>query len=132
MPNGMKGLKIRDSLNQIDERLESIEQVLAPDIVRDALSYRKLKSLLGKVSVSVKTVSTPFDDSGAPYARISFAVDNEEIHFDEDGEEIVNEAVKAMCLLNILTLEDQMRIDDACAYCSEEIKRGVDKQTDQE
>ena len=126
--SSLKGLKIRDSLNEIDERLERIEQVLAPEIIKDALSYRKLKGLLNKVPVEVKTVSTPFDESGAPYVRISFNVDNEEIRFDENGDEAENEAVKAMCLLNLLPLEDQMRIDDACSYCSEEIKRGIDKQ----
>ena len=109
------------------KRIKNIETQITSfnnSTLRKANGLQRQNELLSQLRVNVKNAIVMQDPNTSRYkVRIEYSVPIAEIYLDEENRETVNEMVKALNLLNIVPVRDQILIGKRIQEAKEKNKR---------
>lgn len=103
---------LADRLIKMEKRLDRLERHVGGRALRKAAKYDEIASLPPLIGVSVSKVIPFWDEAGSPMVRVSFQIPDRYIRCPDVGETEYDEALIAMFALDMLSLDDQDKIND--------------------
>ena len=98
-------------LKDIKEIKETLNKVTS-EALNKSVMYDELNNYIEKVNINVQKVSLNYNQDGTYNVKIDYSIPHILLSFDGDGNVIQNERFKAMNMLNLISIEDMMKISD--------------------
>lgn len=99
-------------LKDIKEIKETLNKVTG-EALNKSIKYDELINRIEKVKINVQKVSLSYNQDGTYNVKVDYSIPNILLSFDSDGNIIQNERFTAMNMLNLISIEDMMKIS-AC------------------
>ena len=111
--------EILHSLAGIWADVKVIKQMQDPTLLAKAKRYDEVSKYLSDIRLRVAKVYTKLDDEGAPLVCVEYAKEVRHIRIDRNGGDVCDPFIVAANNLNLIPVEDMMRI-------KEEIEKNIE------
>ena len=101
------------SSKALKKDIEEIKNFLVGDTQAKAKKLDEILYYLSNIKLDVASVTRVPDDNGKPCIRVIYSVPYIFINFDDNGEIIENETFKSINMLNLISFDDMMKIQNA-------------------
>ena len=104
---------ILEALKGIKKDLEDLKSLQDPSVLEKARKYDEVKKHLSLLNFPISKVYRKIDDLGSEEIVVEYASQKRKIRILDSGDAEFDPFIEAMNFLNLISLEDMMKIRDA-------------------
>lgn len=119
-------MKKKKRIEVLEQKIEKVLDYLENDLLLKAQKYEKLVKEVEKLkifNVDFKKTKHLLNDNGNFELKIELLQPKLIVNFEDDGSYFVNDFFRTFMSLNLINIEDQVKIQDMISNCSNYIKK---------
>ena len=119
-------MKKKKRIEVLEQKIEKVLDYLENDLLLKAQKYEKLVKEVEKLkifNIDFKKTKHLLNDNGNFELKIELLQPKLIVNFEDDGSYFVNDFFRTFMSLNLINIEDQVKIQDMISNCSNYIKK---------
>ena len=100
-------------LKELKKDVAEIKAVLSGNLQKDSEELKEIKKNLSFVNLRVKNISDTIDLNGQPALKVTYEAPQVILTFDDNGNVMENNVFKAINVLDLLKIDDQIALVQA-------------------
>ena len=97
-------------LKQLKQDIAEIKQILSGDLPKKADELKEIKELLPFVHLKVRSITDTIDENGKDALIVVYEAPQIVLRFDDNGNIMLNNVFRAINGLNLIDMEDQIKL----------------------